>query len=94
LPVRAVSEYFSLFSAILKFLKNLTPRRKVRYEPRGSRVLSRDSLATETNGEVESAIKFQHIKLHFCILHLTITRCLIPTTIRSWAEQRRRITTV
>ena len=35
-------------------LKNLlTPRRKVRYEPRRLRALSRDSLATEANEEIE-----------------------------------------
>ena len=44
-------------------LKNLTPRRKVRYEPRGRRLraLSRDSLVTETNDEVELIFDMSYV---------------------------------
>ncbi len=42
-------------------LKNLTHRRKVRYEPRGLRALSRDSLATETNDEVELIFDMSYV---------------------------------
>jgi hypothetical protein len=44
----------------------------------------------------KSTIKFQNIKIAFLhtVLRITITKCLIPTTFQSWAEQRTRITTV
>ena len=48
---------------LLNFLKNLSPRRKVRYEPRGSRTLSRDLLATKTNDEVESDVNMPVIEM-------------------------------
>ena len=49
----------------------LTPRRKVRYEPRGLRALSRDSLATETNDEVECN---------------AMTIAVLRTGVRTWAR--------